>query len=122
MKKSLEECLPKDVGMYGRVSKKRDEVRVVLRFQRKPHYTDVLKHLELKGQSEQRVYLAKLERPETWEKFVEKDVNYVPCLRGGESVWPRGESCSSEERDGKKGDIFLGMKKRGNEQIGILRV
>jgi len=83
VKKSLEESLPVDVGMYGRVSKKRDEVRVVLRFQRKPHYTDVLKHLELKGQTEQRVYLATLERPETWEQFVEKGVKYVQCLRGG---------------------------------------
>jgi hypothetical protein len=123
VKKSLGESLPADVGMYGRVSKRRDEVRVVVRFHRKPHYTDVLKHLELKGHAEQHVYLAKLERPETWEQFVEKGVKYVQCLRGGKvfgrvgslvpvkaeaSTRVESEECSDEveesEDDGSEGD------------------
>jgi hypothetical protein len=81
--KSLGGSLPSEVGMYGRVSRKRDEVRAVIRFQTKVHYTDVFKHLKLEGQSGQRVYLAKLERPQTWEQFVDKGVKYVQSLRGG---------------------------------------
>jgi hypothetical protein len=111
VKKSLEECLPEEVGKYGRVSKKRDEVRVVLRFQRKPHYTDVLKHLELKGQTEQRVYLAKLERPETWEQFVEKGVKYVQCLRGGK-VFGRVGSLVPAKAEAK-GKASIGVESEG---------
>jgi len=104
VKKSLAESLPIDVGMYGRVSRKRDEVRVVLRFQRKPHYTDVLKHLELMGQLEQRVYLAKLERPQTWEQFVEKGVKYVQCLRGGKGFGRVGSLVPVRASESKRDD------------------
>jgi hypothetical protein len=102
VRESLRKSLPSEVGMYGRVSRKGDEVRAVIKFQSKVHYTDVLKHLVLEGQSEQQVYLAKLERPQTWEQFVGKGVKYVGTLRGGKvfgrvgSLVPVKEAVSSK--------------------------
>jgi hypothetical protein len=112
VKESLRGTLPEDVGMYGRVSGKRDEVRVVLRFRRKPHYTDVLKHLLLKGGSGQRVFLAKLEQPETWEQFVAKGVEYVASLGTGrcfgssaDLVSGKAEARTRAESEGFVGDV-----------------
>lgn len=114
---SLGRSLPSGVGMYGRVSRKGDEVRAVIRFQSKVHYTDVLKHLKIEGRSEQQVCLAKLERPETWERFVEKGVKYVQTLVGGKVVGRVG-SLVPVKAVGSKSGLDESVLREGGEEEG----
>jgi hypothetical protein len=93
VKESLRESLPADVGMYGRMSRKRDEVRVVVRFQKKPHYTDVLNHLLLKRGSGQRVFLAKLKRPRRGSSLLRR-------------AWSTSSVCKVEKCSGDRENSF----------------
>jgi len=133
VRESLGASLPSEVGMYGRVSRKGDEVRAVIRFKTKVHYTDVLKHLVLEGQSEQRVYLAKLERPQTWEQFVDKGVKCVQTLVGGKAFGrvgnlvpvkaagsKSGPDDSAVREGAKEGWSVRGVEDDGDDEQGDL--